>query len=128
MKPKQCLVITREGHLLGEHVEKQWHRSYRTQIPEGKARVISTNLALYQYKKKTSYADNRYHVIHIPTGLVIADVTYDLVSTVKNVFEKERWILRGENTLILDSDKHLQWQIESKIRYTIERTQECSTD
>lgn len=96
------ITIRREGMLLGEIKERihpNINRYRYRKIPDGTARVISPNLAIYEYYKRTAYDSPWYHVIHIPTGLVIAAVEYQLVSSVKKTFESEQWTLVGENTL-----------------------------
>jgi len=84
------------------------------------AKIISPNLALFQYDKATTYGESRYHVIHIPTGLVIADITYDMVKDVKSTFEHSKWIFNkgSRNTLCLFEDG-FKFEMTCKIRYDI---------
>lgn len=82
------------------------------------AKIISPRLALFMYERKRSYGDARYHVIHIPTGLVIADITYDLMATVKKTFERGKWTLKGADTLVLVDDT-IQFEMHCIIRYEI---------
>jgi hypothetical protein len=116
------ITITRGALYLGTKKIPRWENSkqtYTIKTQEGKARIISPQLALYQYEKGTDYSPARYHVIHISTGLVIADITYDLVKDVKETFEKNEWSLRGENTFVLQYSQNLQWEFTCYIRYDV---------
>lgn len=119
------ITITRAGYKLGERREPipYTRRTRRIQTEEGKARVISPSLAIYQYEKGTDWYGARYHVIHIPTGLVIADVEYSNVKTVKATFEAERWTFKSGdyNTfhLIPRHKSTLQFSITCHIRYEV---------
>lgn len=89
----------------------------------GDAKKISPRLLLFQYRKKIGGAWSldlpRYHVIHAATGLVIADVEYSEVATVKKSFEKEQWTLTGNNTLSLYNRK-FTFAMTCHIRYVVE--------
>lgn len=127
------VIIRRKGYNLGkERVEifPGYSRRKRTiEYEAGKARIISDNLAIYKYQEKTSYQDPRYHVIHILTGLVIADVLYEDVTMVKQTFESEQWtFMKGDYATLHRVPKHtkkhfdtFQVSITCKIRYDVER-------
>lgn len=123
----EYITIARAGHtyrvkreLTKEEQSKVWRRQKTTTETQSEvqAKIISPRLALFQYEKGTTYSDSRYHVIHIPTGLVIADITYDLVKDVKSTFEKSNWTLKGDNTLVLYNDR-FQFEMTCKIRYEV---------
>lgn len=121
MKPKAEIKIrSLEGKPLGEIKERSsWsRRTHTTVTQDGIAKIISEHLALYRYEKPRLYIPARYHVIHIPTGLVIADVEYDLVKTVKDSFESLEWDLINDNTFVLKNNK-LQWSMTCLKRYSI---------
>ena len=116
------IIITRGDLYLGVEKAPCWEGSKRkctTKIHKGTARIISPRLAIYQYEKGTDYSPARYHVIHIPTGFVIADVPYSLIKDVKETFEKNAWSLRGENTFVLQYSQNLQWEFTCYIRYDV---------
>ena len=125
----EYITVCREGHtyrvtrdLTEEERKYNWYRRSAKTITETlrqvQAKIISPKLALFQYEKASTYLDSRYHVIHIPTGLVIADITYDLVKDVKKTFEAGNWTLKGDNTLVLVYDT-IQFEMTCKIRYDI---------
>jgi len=129
MKPAEYISISRKDHTwnikrdLTEEERKdpyRWRRqkTITEKLSVVKAKVISPRLALFQYEKAKTYCESRYHVIHIPTGLVIADVTYDLVKDVKATFEKSKWTLKGNDTLVLYDDR-FKFEMTCKIRYDI---------
>lgn len=106
---------------LTEQEQKDGWRNRKTiteTLDTAPARIISSRLALFQYEQSRLYSDARYHVIHIPTGLVIADVPYDLVACVKKTFESSKWTLKGMNTLVLYDDT-IEFELTCKIRYDI---------
>jgi len=129
MKAKY-ITISRKGHdykvtrdLTPEEKKNTWRRKAKTvteTLTEVKAKIISPNLALFQYEKAKQYEESRYHVIHIPTGLVIADITYDLVADVKKTFEKSKWTFKkgSRNTLCLFEDG-FKFEMTCLIRYEI---------
>ncbi len=128
----EYITISRKGYtykitrdLTEEEKKNTWRRKAKTiteELTEVKAKVISPSLALFQYYKATEYGESRYHVIHIHTGLVIADITYDMVGDVKKTFEKSRWTLKDKvkarNILVLYNDK-FQFEMTCLIRYEI---------
>ena len=129
MKAKY-ITISRKGHdykvtrdLTSEEKKNTWRSRAKTvteTLTEVKAKIISPNLALFQYEKGTEYNDSRYHVIHIPTGLVIADITYDMVGDVKKTFESSKWVFKegSRNTLCLFEDG-FKFEMTCLIRYEI---------
>jgi len=127
MKAKY-ITISRKGHdykvtrdLTPEEKKNTWRKKTVTEtLTEVKAKIISPRLALFQYEKATTYGESRYHVIHIPTGLVIADVTYDMVGDVKKTFENSKWVFkeRSRNTLRLFQDG-FKFEMTCLIRYEI---------
>jgi hypothetical protein len=125
------ITITRAGYKLGEYRQDIMpgysRRTRRIITDEGQARVISPSLALYKYDKGTQWSESRYHVIHIPTGLVIADITYDMVKDIKETFENTRWTFKdGDYTTLHMIPKHKssfrEFSITCRIRYEVERT------
>lgn len=106
--------------LTDEEKKNSWRRqkTVTEELEIVEAKVISPRLALFKYEEPKSWGEARYHVIHIPTGLVIADITYDLVKDVKATFEKSEWTLKGDNTLVLYNDR-IQFEMTCKIRYDI---------
>lgn len=127
--PHECkvAVITRGDLLLGEVKEKREYQRgyYITRIKEGKAKIISTHLATYQYEKARTYTPALYHVIHLPTGLVIAAIEHSGIRDVRDTFESSLWSLRGDNTFVMQYSKNLQWEFTCLLRYNIERYEEC---
>lgn len=120
------IVITRAGYKLGEEKVRSPYssRTRRIQTEEAKARVISPSLAIYQYEKGTDWYGARYHVIHISTGLVIADVEYKDVKTVKATFEAERWTFKSGDYMTFHLiPKHKgtlrSFSITCRIRYDV---------
>ncbi len=90
----------------------------------GQAKQISPQLLLFQYERGRTYLPSRYHVIHASTGLVIADVEYGDVSTVKKTFERERWTLVGEDKITFrrlpkDRKDTFVFEMTCRIRYDI---------
>lgn len=95
------------------------------------AKLKYTN-SRYSYKYTSRDFSARYHIIHIPTGLVIADVTSDLISDVKSSFMDSQWTLRGDNTFVmvpkppnkyqkLYNHKPMECEFTCLIKYTLER-------
>lgn len=116
---KQEIIIKRAGFMLGEIKEQTYsYRKHTKRIEEGKARIISPRLAIYKHDKGSSWSLPRYHVIHISTGLVIADVEYSDIKHVKETFEQGSWTLRGENTFVLLYDT-IEWEMTCFIRYEV---------
>jgi len=117
------MIITRAGYMLGEikqRIHPYTRRTKKTYVPEGIARVISPSLALYKYDKGSEYILARYHVIHIPTGLVIADVEYSDVSMVKRTFEAEQWTFNNGDYMTLHLyNRSFEFSITCKIKYEI---------
>jgi hypothetical protein len=94
----------------------------------GIAKDISSQLLLFQYEKGRDIYPNRYHVIHKLTGLVIADIEYNMYGMVKRSFEAERWTLDKDdkNTLIrLPKDRNdtFKFKITCHIRYDIKESE-----
>lgn len=89
----------------------------------GEPKEISARLLLFKYREKIgsnwSLDLPRYHIIHKPTGLVIADVEYSEVSNVKKSFESCKWTLQGKNTLAL-YDAPFTFTMTCYIEYEIE--------
>lgn len=116
------ITIKRAGFMLGKHKEDIFpgysRRKRIVETEEAKARIISPRLAIYQYHKGDSYNTPRWHVIHIPTGLVIADVEYGDIKTVKESFERGNWTLQGDHTFVLLYET-FTWQMECLIRYEV---------
>lgn len=116
------ITIKRAGFMLGTRTEEVfpgYSRRKRTiYTEEATARVISPRLAIYKYDNGSSYHSARWHVIHIPTGLVIADVAYSDIKIVKDSFESSHWTLRGDNTFVLLYDT-FQWEMTCLIRYEV---------
>lgn len=125
------ITITRAGYKLGEKRVPMLYsrRTRRILTDEGQARVISPQLAIYQYDKGTQWYGSRYHVIHISTGLVIADITYDMVKDVKDTFEKEQWTFKsGDYTTLRLIPKYKstlkEFSITCRIRYEVKDNNE----
>lgn len=125
--PAEYIKIQRTGHtwrikreLTDEEKKKAWRRqkTITETLSVVKAKIISPRLAIFQYEKGSTYRDSRYHVIHIPTGLVIADIAYDLMKDVKSTFETNKWTLRGDNTLVM-VDGTFTFEMTCNIRYEI---------
>lgn len=125
----EYITVSRAGHtfrvkrdLTKEEKARSWHRqkTITETLITTRAKVISPRLAIVQYEKGSLYIESRYHVIHIPTGLVIADITYDLVGSVRKTFESSKWTLKNDNTLVLYNDT-FQFEMTCKIHYDIER-------
>lgn len=123
------IYISREGQtfrikrdLTEEEKRNTWRRqkTVTETLTEAPAKVISPRLALFQYEKPKSWGEARYHVIHIATGLVIADVTYDLVKDVKETFENSEWTLQGDNTFVMHNGT-FTWEMTCRIRYDIRK-------
>lgn len=111
--------IKRAGFMLSQHKEEMWPGSRRKrtiETEEAQARVISPRLAIYKYFTDGGYS--RYHVIHIPTGLVIADVEYGDIGLVKRSFESHNWTLRDDNKFVLLYEP-FTWEMECLIRYEV---------
>ena len=100
MKTHGTITIALKNKKLGREQEKirDWGKNkYRTiETATAKADIISDRLAIY---KLPDEKEAWYHVIHIPTGFVIAYVHYTDVGMVKKTFEKMRWTLKNGNEL-----------------------------
>jgi hypothetical protein len=125
--PAEYIKIKRYGHkfqvkreLTDEEKRNSWRRqkTITETLDIAPAKIISPRLALFRYEQGSTYIESRYHVIHIPTGLVIADITYDLMKDVKATFESSKWTLKGADTLCLYDDK-FSFEMTCKIRYEI---------
>ena len=100
MKTIGTITIALKGKKLGREQVKvrDWGRNkYETRETDtATAEMITDRLAIY---KLPDEKEEWYHVIHIPTGFVIAYVHYTDVGMVKKTFEKIRWTLKNGNEL-----------------------------
>lgn len=109
--------------LTEEERKNSWRHRQKTvteTLDIAQAKIISPRSALFQYEKGSLYIESRYHVIHIPTGLVIADVPYDLVKDVKNTFEKSKWTFKkGSRNILRLVEGTMQFEMTCNIKYEI---------
>ncbi len=123
------ISIKREGHeykvtrdLTPEDKKNTWRRKAKTiteKLTVVQAKVISDRLCIFQYEKAREYTPARYHVIHIPTGLVVADVEYDMVGMVKKTFESSKWTFGKTKDILKLFEGGFQFEMLCKIRYEI---------
>lgn len=99
---KEYITIRLKDKKLGrEKVKREyaWGRNKHITIETetAKAKIISPRLAAYKLPDDNDGA--WYHVIHIPTGFVIAFVHHYDLGMVKKTFEKMKWTLKNGNEL-----------------------------
>jgi hypothetical protein len=82
------------------------------------ARIISPRLAVYKEENGNQYRSALWHVIHIPTGLVIAACDNDIIKDVKATFESSEWTLKGADTLVMYNGR-FEFEMTCNIRYDI---------
>lgn len=123
------IIIQRAGFVLWGKSEPDTYTKHRRsiQVPSTHAKIISPRLALYKHEKGTTWSPTRYHVIHISTGFVIADVEYADVKHVKKTFEESKWTLENGNTFVLLYEK-IQWKFTCLIRYDVAECTESLTE
>ena len=124
------IYISREGHtfnvrreLTEEEKKTSWGRkkTITETLKEAPARIISPRLAVYKEENATAYRSAMWHVIHIPTGLVIACCETDIIKDVKATFENSKWTFgKDKNTLKLFEDA-FSFEMHCEIRYTIRK-------
>lgn len=118
----KTIKITRDIIKQRLHIEATTYKRIVTKYKEREeyiARVISERLAIY---KHTQGYEPYWYVIHIPTGYVIADVPYSLVSTVKKTFEESDWTLKTDDNgarYLSIVDEPFTWEIYPRIQYTV---------
>lgn len=124
----KTIKIARDVIKERSHIEANTYRRVITKYTETEeytARVISERLAIYRYEKGhggISPSESHWYVIHIPTGYVIADIPYNLVSTVKKTFEESDWTLKTDDNgarYLSIVDEPFTWEIYPRIQYTI---------
>lgn len=91
-------------------------------IPEYiEAKVISKDLAIFNLEEEGDVIlrDQWWRVIHIPTGWVIGQVTYDIIKYIRETFTKSTWEITPEIGHFRLIDSKLDWTIICKLRYEI---------
>lgn len=80
------------------------------------AQVIHPDLALFKMEHNSEDTPE-WRIIHIPTGWVLAQGEYFIVSNVKNTYPKFKWIWDADTGRFMIIDAPFTWQIDCKLRY-----------
>lgn len=121
---KDYIIISRAGYKLGRIITKEYNewsrRNYKKvlETDTAQAAIISPRLAAYKIPKNSPKDEQWYHIIHIPTGLVIAFVHHYDVGMTKKTFESFQWTLHDGNTFRV-YNQSFTFEIHSTLRYDI---------